>query len=221
MKIIIFIIILISLVVVLVNLRTYDKTHSKSDKEINQDPCSDSLSDKEYLEHMIPHHQVAVDISIMLQQQTTRPEMQELLRKLIWTQQYEINLMNYMLKRLPENDMSNDDIEMIKNYRTTTSDFVEPNTLTISNTYCDPHFFDPEEHMKHIKNMKLTDDMYIEHMIPHHQVAVDMSKKLIKNTNNDFMIYLAYRIIHSQQDEIAYLNNLRNSNKYYATINIV
>ena len=29
--------------------------------------CSDNLTDIEYLVHMIPHHQVAVDISIMLQ----------------------------------------------------------------------------------------------------------------------------------------------------------
>ena len=29
--------------------------------------CKYNLTDKEYLEHMIPHHQVAVDISIMLQ----------------------------------------------------------------------------------------------------------------------------------------------------------
>ena len=35
--------------------------------------------------------------------------------------------------------------------------------------------------------MKLDDNMC--HMIPHHQVAVDMSKKLLKNTNNDFMIF--------------------------------
>ena len=40
--------------------------------------------------------------------------------------------------------------------------------------------------------MELNDKMYIMHMIPHHQVAVDMSKVLLKNTSNDFMIYLAY-----------------------------
>ena len=55
---------------------------------------------------------------------------------------------------------------------------------------------------------KLTDIEYLEHMIPHHQVAVDMSKVLLKNTKNDFMIYLAYRIIRSQQNEIILLNDL-------------
>ena len=49
-------------------------------------------------------------------------------------------------------------------------------------------------------------------MIPHHQVAVDMSKKLLKNTKNDFMIHLAYRIIRSQQEEIILLHNLLDEN---------
>ena len=49
-------------------------------------------------------------------------------------------------------------------------------------------------------------------MIPHHQVAVDMSKKLLKNTTNDFMINLAYRIIRSQQEEIILLNDLLHKN---------
>ena len=59
--------------------------------------------------------------------------------------------------------------------------------------------------------MKLNDEMYIDHMIPHHQVAVDMSKVLLKNTTNDFMIYLANRIIRSQQAEIIILKDLKNS----------
>ena len=45
--------------------------------------------------------------------------------------------------------------------------------------------------------------MYIKHMIPHHQVAVDMSKRILNTTNNDFIIDLAYKIIHSQQLEIS------------------
>ena len=30
--------------------------------------------------------------------------------------------------------------------------------------------------MAHMKHMKVNDRSYLEHMIPHHQVAVDMSK---------------------------------------------
>ena len=118
-----------------------------------------------------------------------------IIRKLIWTQRYEIKLMEEMLTKLPKKDMSNDNIVMKKNYIVSKSDLMKPNKLGISDTYCDPHFFDPEAHMKHMKHMKLDEKMYIKHMIPHHQVAVDMSKKLLENTKNDFMIHLAYRII--------------------------
>ena len=45
--------------------------------------CSDNLTDNEYLEHMIPHHQVAVDISVMLQKKTKSAKMQKILRELI------------------------------------------------------------------------------------------------------------------------------------------
>ena len=66
--------------------------------------------------------------------------------------------------------------------------------------------------------MNMDDKMYLEHMIPHHQVAVDMSKILIKNTKNDFMLSLAYNIIKSQQEEIIMLNNylmsLKNNKGY-------
>ena len=173
----------------------------------SSDPCSDKLSDLEYLEHMIPHHQVAVDISIMLQNKTKSPQMQEILRKLIWTQNYEIEMMKHMIHSLPKKDMSSTD-NMKMNYIGTVGDITSPNKLGLSKTYCDPHFFDPEEHMKHMAHMELNDKMYLDHMIPHHQVAVDMSKKLLKNTKNDFMIFLAYRIIRSQQDEIILLNNM-------------
>jgi uncharacterized protein (DUF305 family) len=201
------VIILVLLVILLCNIM------KNRDNFINE-PCSDKLTDKEYLLHMIPHHQVAVDISIELQKMSKWPKMQEILRKLIWVQNYEIGMMNEMLKKFP-NKMT-DETKMQRLYKSTVSDFTKPNKLGLTKTYCDPHFFDPEEHMKHIKHMKLDDKMYLEHMIPHHQVAVDMSKKLLKNTKNDFMIELAYRIIRSQQEEIILLNDLlkEKNNKY-------
>ena len=182
-------------------------------KNFQNDPCALKLTDQEYLHHMIPHHQVAVDISKLLQKKTKNPLMQDILRKLIWTQNYEISLMNDLLNKLPNKVTTKR--KMKNKYLPDVSDFTDPNKLTLTNTYCDPHFFNPEEHMKHLKHMNLNDKSYIEHMIPHHQVAVDMSKKLLNYTNNDFMIYLAYRIIKSQQNEIILLNNLLNKKYFY------
>lgn len=215
MEYLIFLCLVLVLVIYICVSHTSKFTNINSNKQENQikEPCSNELTDREYLLHMIPHHQVAVDISIILQKISKNPKMQEVLRQLIWTQKYEIKMMEEMLEVLPK-DISAEE-KMNKNYTSIVSDFVPPNKLGLTQTYCDPHFFDPEAHMKHMEHMKLDDKMYLEHMIPHHQVAVDMSKKLLKNTDNDFMIYLAYRIIRSQQEEIILLQDLLNENNYF------
>jgi len=202
-------------VVVFLCVFAFNKGVLGSEGFLDSDPCQDKLTDVDYLLHMIPHHKVAVDISYMLQKTSKSDVMQDILRKLIWTQNYEITLMNDVLSSFPEINVSATDI-MNKRYIDMMSDFISPNKLGLTNTYCDPHFFNPEEHMKHLEGMKLDEKMYLQHMIPHHQVAVDMSKKLLKHTTNDFMIYLAYRIIRSQQEEIIMLNDLLNEkNKFY------
>ena len=204
--------IIIILFFILFFIATSTRVHS--DLKPKSNICRGYLTDKEYLEHMIPHHQVAVDISILLQEKTKNPKMQEILRKIIWVQNYEIKLMRNMLKGLPENDMSTSEMDMVGNYTITTGDLTKPNKVGLTKTYCDPHFFDPKKHMEHMKHMKLDDKMYVEHMIPHHQVAVDMSKVLLTNTKNDFMIYLANRIILSQNAEIILLNDMLSKNPY-------
>jgi uncharacterized protein (DUF305 family) len=211
-KMLIFILICLILIVFVVLTNNKEKTNKKEKTE--SDICRGYLTDIEYLEHMIPHHQVAVDISILLQKKTKNPEMQEILRKIIWVQNYEITLMKYMTKGLPENDMSASDLDMNRNYKITVGDLLKPNKVGLTKTYCDPNFFNPEKHMNHMKNMNLDDEMYINHMIPHHQVAVDMSKVLLNNTKNDFMIFLTNRIIRSQQEELILLNNMLSKKRY-------
>ena len=109
-------------------------------------------------------------------------------------------------------DMSNKNIKMDASYRYTQGDFTKPNTPYLSDTFCDPSFFNMNSGTN-LHNM--TDTMYIQHMIPHHQVAVDMSKKILQKTKNDFIIDLAYKIIHNQQLEITYLHHLSNSTNMF------
>jgi uncharacterized protein (DUF305 family) len=166
---------------------------------------------------MISHHEVAVYMSEIHLHNTKNPIIFDILRHIIRLQNYEINLMKDLnMKDNPNDDilndnnlndeMSNNNIKMDNSYHYTQCDFTKPNTPYLSNTFCDPSFFN----MSHNKNLhNMTDAMYIQHMIPHHQVAVDMSKKILKTTKNDFIIDLAYKIIRSQQLEI--------SNLYYLT----
>jgi uncharacterized protein (DUF305 family) len=178
-------------------------------------PCNQELTDDEYIDHMITHHEVAVYMSQSHLHHTKNPIILDILRNVIRLQNYEINLMKDSKIVDKTNNEFNDEMSMtdqnIKNsYRYTQGDFTKPNTPGLSNTYCDPGFFD----MSHNKNLHdMTDEMYIQHMIPHHQVAVDMSKKILQKTNNDFVMDLAYKIIHNQQLEITnlyYLSKTKN-----------
>jgi len=145
-------------------------------KPSNPNPCDKYLSDRDYLLHMIPHHQVAVDVSIEMQQKSNNPVMQEILRELIWTQNKEIMTMKDVFRNIPD-IISSGKHEMNKKYRNTVMDSIK--TASDPTAECNPEFFNPELHKKHISHMKLDEKMYLEHMIPHHQVAVDMSKTLL------------------------------------------
>ena len=91
----------------------------------------------------------------------------------------------------------------------TISSSIYPNVVGLTNAYCDPAFFSSKINNHHISNnMIKTDKQYIYHMIPHHQVAVDMCKILLQHTKSDFLIYLAYRMIRGQESEIILLNDL-------------
>lgn len=182
-------------------------------------PCEDTLTDEEYIQHMIPHHEVAVYMSQNHLNNTTNPIILNILRNIIRIQTYEINMMKDASVNVNVNvndindEMSLNEVKMNKTYKASQGDFTAPNKYAITNTFCDPSFFDINHNSHNLHHM--TDAMYIKHMIPHHQVAVDMSKRILKTTTNDFIIYLAYRIIRAQQSEIAELYNLANSNYIY------
>ena len=160
---------------------------------------------------MIDHHQVAIDISIYMQKHTKWDRLQDILRKIIWAQSWEIKHMKILVRQLPDNVS-----KMGKNRQwITMGTTYPPNVKGFTNTFCDPLFFNP--HFSHMKN-NMTDEYYIEHMIPHHQVAVNMSKKILESTNSDVILYLANNIIKSQEGEIIYLTSLKKSYKYNSSL---
>jgi hypothetical protein len=130
-------------------------------------------------------------------------------RELIWTQNYEILMMEVELNHKTEN-VSN--ITSNSPFIPTISSFIYPNVIGLTSAYCDPAFFSSNKHSQHtIKHNIVSDSQYIKHMIPHHQVAVDMCKIILKHTKSDFIIGLAYRMINEQESEIILLNDLLKS----------
>jgi uncharacterized protein (DUF305 family) len=155
---------------------------------------------------MIPHHQMAIDISIVHIKHTKNDVIMKVLHELIWTQKYEILMMQEELGNKTENIS-----EVFSNqpYKPSVFSFFYPNVVGLTSTYCDPNFFKPHTHNHH--NMIITDKQYISHMIPHHQVAVDMCKILLQHTKSDFLTHLAYRMIRGQESEISLLTDLLKS----------
>ncbi len=174
------------------------------------DPCKDMLTDIDYLKHMIPHHQVAVDMSVLLIPHTQNPTMLHLCRNIIRKQKYEIWEMKMILKRISDSIFSKKKGGPSK--EKTKLEKYYPKKSQDNEGICNPLFFKPNDHMQHMKHMKITDKSYLEHMIPHHQVAIDMSKRLLLHTNHSYLMEFCRKLIIDQEGEIFYMNNLLQSN---------
>lgn len=185
----------------------------KNMKNKISNPCTDFLTDLEYLQHMIPHHQVAIDMSNLLIPISNNPEILHLCRNIIRIQKYEIWEMERMKNGL-SNDLFTKD-KFIKEDIKTKLDKFNSKMSKSKDGDCDPLFFKPNDHSAHMKHMKINDKSYLEHMIPHHQVAIDMSKRLLLHTNNSYLIDFCRRLIIDQQGEIFYMNNLLNNTFNY------
>ena len=85
----------------------------------------------------------------------------------------------------------------------------------VSAAECNPLFFDPHAHRKHMQHEKVTIRSYLEHMIPHHQVAVDMSKRLLMHTNHSYLMDFCRKLIIDQQYEITQMKDLLKRNYKY------
>ena len=168
-------------------------------------PCKDYLSDKDYLIHMIPHHQVAIDMCNLMIPISKSKTMQNIYRTIIWNQKIEILFMNEVVNDIPK---------LSGEFETTLRDTKFKNALSkmkqseAINYTCDPLFFKPNDHSAHMEHMQHNDLSFLEHMIPHHQVALDMSYRLLEHTNNTHMIKICYEIITAQRYEILKMNQI-------------
>ena len=181
--------------------------HSTMNHTMNgSNPCTDKLTDIEYLEHMIPHHQVAIDMSNMLIPHTNNPVMLHLCRDIIRKQSYEIWEMDMIKNNLSDTIFSS--AKGLIDDAPTKMEFYVPAQSKASTGDCNPLFFKPNDHSAHMEGMKVNDISYLEHMIPHHQVAIDMSRRLLLHTNHSYLMDFCRKLIIDQQGEIYTMNNL-------------
>jgi uncharacterized protein (DUF305 family) len=199
------IILILLLIIVFLYFGIFKKENFKQTNKNNvvKDPCTDFLSDKDYLIHMIPHHQVAIDMCKMMIPLSKSKTIQNIYRTIIWNQNIEILFMKQVNNDIPLLSGEIPTIHRDTEFKTSLSN----NKKSIpKDYYCDPLFFKPNDHSAHMNHMKHTDKSFLEHMIPHHQVAIVMSNRLLKHTNNTYMIKMCYEIITAQRSEILKMN---------------
>lgn len=168
-----------------------------------KDPCNDFLSNNDYLIHMIPHHQVAIDMCKLMIPISKSKSIQHIYRNIIRNQNIEIILMKNVVNNIPMVSNENDTIYRDSEFITSLS---HNSKSKVEDYICDPLYFKPNNHSQHMKHMKHTDKSFLEHMIPHHHVAIVMSNRLLKHTNNTHIIRICYEIITSQRSEILKMN---------------
>ena len=103
-----FLMLVVFLVLFFITREEFKMPHNHKNHELDtskKNPCTDYLTDMEYLEHMIPHHVVAADMSKELIKTSRNPIMLALPRNIIRHQSYEVWEMRRMMANLETDNM--------------------------------------------------------------------------------------------------------------------
>jgi len=168
-----------------------------------------SINDNEFLKSMIIHHKAAVIMSKLILKTSKVDIILDFARKIIINQSYEIDYMKSILnsnKKLKINTKNDNEVlpNIFKIYY--------PNIF--KNLTCDETHFNFHSH-------KMSDSMYIKHMISHHNTAIELSKLIIRSTTNQQILVLAQIISLDQTKEIFYLSTLYKTIKANWNTNIL
>jgi uncharacterized protein (DUF305 family) len=197
------IVLIVLFIIILIILDVIYNRKTKKIENFSDYPCRAKLTDKAWVENMIKHHKMGLEISVNYLNNVKSHLLAAVIRDLIKSHEYEIYLLESHLKSNFKN--ISEVVYINESYRLSTVSDHFPNQKNLSSTYCDPEYF-MYGHHNHMHNM--TDLKYILHMIPHHLVAIDMSKILLKHTKSDFLISICNNIIRSQEAENIHLYDL-------------
>ena len=150
--------------------------------------------DSDFLFNMIPHHKGAILSSQKLLETTKNERLIELANNIITEQNKEVTEFDALIKELnaKNTDYSGIDTEAIGNEMQLIMDKM----------------------MADMSAIEITGDNdidFLKGMIPHHQAAIDVSKKILEYTKDDKIKEIANRIIKAQEKEIEDMNNMINS----------
>jgi uncharacterized protein (DUF305 family) len=167
-----------------------------------------TLTDTQFLEYMIAHHQVAVTMAKSGLKSSRNQYILELARKMVWQQGYEITMMHAMLGRLPQPFSK---LVVLGHYNTSLLSFYKGLASEPVKCYDDMFTDGVADHLPQI-----TDRQFLTHMIAHHELGLAMSRAQLnrggtQTSQSGFMLALLYDIIHDQEQELDRMRSLASS----------
>ena len=135
--------------------------------------------DAHFIEQMIPHHEDAITMAKLAQTKAQKPEVRQLAENIINSQGKEINQMKAWYKDWFGKEVTNNNQAMTQH-----------------------GMMNDDSDTTNLKDATDFDRLFIEEMIPHHQMAVMMANMLLSGTNRPEMKKLATDIIAAQTKEI-------------------
>ena len=161
-----------------------DHEHTDESSVTAQQPAGFNADDVAFATNMIPHHQQAIEMSAMVPDRSTNPEVIQLAQQISAAQGPEIEIFKVFLVQWKENPDDNSghgghgDMAM--------SGMVDGATMTKLESLNGAEF----------------DTLWLESMIGHHQGAIEMAKAEIANGENVDALGMAKTIVDTQQVEI-------------------
>lgn len=171
----------------------YNNTGMMNFKSNSQTTMQNSnMIDAHFIEQMIPHHEDAITMAKLAQSKAQRAEVKELANNIIDSQGKEINQMKSWYK-----DWFGKDVPA-------GNQVMNQHGMMGSATQNGMHMgmMGDESDMTRLEDAADFDKVFVEEMIPHHQMAVMMATMLKNGTNRPEMKKLADDIITAQSKEI-------------------
>jgi len=164
--------------------------HPRSDEPvITGQPAGYNADDVAFATNMVPHHQQAIELSALVPDRSTNPQLIALAQQIAAAQQPEINVMKVFLVQWNENPDTNSGHA---GHGNAMQGMVDEATMS---------------KLKSLNGAEF-DKLWLESMISHHQGAIEMAKAEIANGDNVDAKSLAANIVKTQEAEIGQMKQM-------------
>lgn len=157
---------------------------------VNSSAQNSDVLDAHFIEQMVPHHEDAITMAKLAQTKAKRTEVKQLAQNIIDSQSVEINQMKDWYKNWFGKDLP------------TGEEVMDMHGMMSNKSGMHMGIRGDESDISRLENADDFDVAFVEHMIPHHQMAVMMASMLKNGTKRSEMKKLADDIISAQTKEI-------------------